>query len=98
MFLNPSLPFFPALGFTGAGSCPRHDYTCNNSSGFLQSPSVPVLWSNFQHPTHMHDYSAVPPHVLNSCAHPMDHHLDSVPNNVGGFANLHTFHPRPHEM
>jgi hypothetical protein len=45
----------------------------------------------------MHGYSPVPPHVLNTCAHPMDHYLGSAPNNVGSFANLHTFHPRSHE-
>ncbi|KAK3137795.1 hypothetical protein QOZ80_5BG0457330 [Eleusine coracana subsp. coracana] len=46
-----------AFGFTGVGSCPLHchDYTWNTpNGGFLQRPSAPVLWSNFQHPMHMH--------------------------------------------
>ncbi|GJM94252.1 hypothetical protein PR202_ga10882 [Eleusine coracana subsp. coracana] len=98
--LKNSSPGTIAFGFTGVGSCPLHghDYTWNTlNGGFLQRPSAPVLWSNFQHPMHMHGYSAVPPHMLNTCAHPMDHHLGSAPNNVGGFASMHTFHSRSHE-
>lgn len=32
--------------------------------------------------------------MQSSAAHPMDqYHLGSAPNNVGGFANVHSFHP-----
>ncbi|CAN6331707.1 unnamed protein product [Urochloa humidicola] len=84
-----------ALGVTGIGSCPLHGHhhSWNNSNGFPQSPSAPVLWSNFHQPQ-MHGYPAMPPHMRNTSAHPMDqHHLGSAPSNVGGFANVHSFHP-----
>ncbi|XP_062230444.1 protein MEI2-like 3 [Phragmites australis] len=85
-----------AFGVTGIGSCPLHghNYTWNNLDGFPQSPSAPMIWSNFQQPMHMHGYPVVPPHMLNTGAHPMDqHHFGSAPNNVGSFANVHSFHP-----
>ncbi|KAL6619872.1 hypothetical protein ACP70R_035011 [Stipagrostis hirtigluma subsp. patula] len=85
-----------AFGVTGIGSCPLHGhhYTWTNSNGFPQSPSAPMLLSNFQPPMHMHSYPAVPPHMLNSGAHPMDqHHLGSAPSNGGSFASVHSFHP-----
>lgn len=85
-----------AFGATGIGSCPLHGhrYTWNNSNGFPQSPSAPMLWSNFQQSMHMHGYPAVPPHMRSTGARPLDqHHLGSAPNNVGGFANVHSFHP-----
>ncbi|XP_062179715.1 protein MEI2-like 3 isoform X2 [Phragmites australis] len=84
------------FGVSGIGSCPLHGhhYTWNNPNGFPQSPSAPMSWSNFQQPMQMHGYAAVPPHMLNTGAHPMDqHHLGSAPNNVGGFVNVHSFHP-----
>ncbi|KAJ1255167.1 hypothetical protein BS78_K283400 [Paspalum vaginatum] len=77
------------------GTCPYHghQYTWSNSNGFPQSPSAPMLWSNFQQPMPMHGYPAMPPHMRSTGAHPMDqHHLGSAPNNVG-FANVHSFHP-----
>ncbi|CAN6345567.1 unnamed protein product, partial [Urochloa humidicola] len=83
-----------ALGVTGIGSCPLHGHhhSWNNSNGFPQSPSAPVLWSNFHQP-HMHGYPAMPPHMRNTSAHPMDqHHLGSAPS-VGGFTNVYSFHP-----
>lgn len=85
-----------AFRVTGIGSCPLHGhhYTWSNSNGFPQSPSAPMLWSNFQQPVHMHCYPAMPPHVRRTAAHPMDqHHLGSAPNSVGGFANALSFHP-----
>ncbi|XP_066335433.1 protein MEI2-like 3 isoform X2 [Miscanthus floridulus] len=85
-----------AFRVTGIGSCPLHGhhYTWSNSNAFPQSPSAPMLWSNFQQPVHMHCYPAMPPHVRRTAAHPMDqHHLGSAPNSVGGFANAHSFHP-----
>ena len=88
--------FFSALGVTEIGSCPLHGHhhTWNNSNGFPQSPSTPMLWSNFHQPRNMHGYPAMPPHMRNTGAHPMDqHHLGSAPSNVGGFANVHSFHP-----
>ncbi|CAD6273387.1 unnamed protein product [Miscanthus lutarioriparius] len=84
-----------AFRVTGIGSCPLHGhhYTWSNSNGFPQSPSAPMLWSNFQQPVHMHCYPAMP-HVRRTAAHPMDqHHLGSAPNSVGGFANALSFHP-----
>jgi len=88
--------FFSALGVTEIGSCPLHGHhhTWNNSNGIPQSPSAPMLWSNFHQPMHMHGYPAMPPHLRNTGAHPMEqHHLGSAPSNVGGFANVHSFHP-----
>jgi len=85
-----------ALGVTEIGSCPLHGHhhTWNNSNGIPQSPSAPMLWSNFHQPMHMHGYPAMPPHLRNTGAHPMEqHHLGSAPSNVGGFANVHSFHP-----
>lgn len=85
-----------ALGVTGIGSCPLHGHhhTWNNSNGFPQSPCAPMLWSNFHQPMHIHGYPAMPPHMRNTGAHPMDqHHLGSAPSNVGGFTNAHSFHP-----
>ncbi|KAF8724786.1 hypothetical protein HU200_020720 [Digitaria exilis] len=85
-----------AIGVTGIGSCPLHGHhhTWNNSNGFPQSPSAPMLWPKFPQPMHMHGYTAMPPHMQNTGAHPMDqHHLGSAPSNVGGFANVPSFHP-----
>lgn len=84
-----------AFGVTGIGSFPLHGhhYTWNNSNGFPQSSSSPMLWSNLQHPVHMHGYPGVPAHTLNTGAYPLDqHHLGSAPNNGGSFGNVHTFH------
>lgn len=53
-----------------------------------------MLWPKFPQPMHMHGYTAMPPHMQNTGAHPMDqHHLGSAPSNVGGFANVPSFHP-----
>ncbi|KXG20999.1 protein MEI2-like 3 isoform X2 [Sorghum bicolor] len=85
-----------AFRATGIGSCPLHGhhYTWSNSNGFPQSPSAPMLWSNFQQPVHVNCYPVMPPHMRRTAAHPMDqHHLGSAPNSVGGFANAHSFHP-----
>jgi hypothetical protein len=88
--------FFSALEVMGIGSCPLHGHhhTWNNSNGFPQSPCAPMLWTNFHQPMHIHGYPAMPPHMRNTGAHLMDqHHLGSAPSNVGGFANVHSFHP-----
>lgn len=86
-----------AFGPTGVGSFPLngHHYSWNNSNAFPQSPSSPMLWSNVQHPGHMHGYpGVVPPHTLNNGAYPMDqHHMGSAPNNGGSFRNARSVHP-----
>ncbi|KAL6865174.1 hypothetical protein ACP4OV_016325 [Aristida adscensionis] len=85
-----------AFRVAAVGSCPHHGQpnTWSNSNGFPQSPSAPMLWSNFQPPIHMHGYPAVPPHMLNTGAHPMDlHHLGSAPSSGRNFANIRSFHP-----
>lgn len=85
-----------AFGVTGIGSFPlhRHSYAWKNTNAFPQSPSAPMMWSNLQHPMHMHGYPGVPPHMLNPGAHPMDqHHLGSAPNNGGSFGNVHSLYP-----
>uniref|UniRef100_A0A0D9ZT20 RRM domain-containing protein n=1 Tax=Oryza glumipatula TaxID=40148 RepID=A0A0D9ZT20_9ORYZ len=85
-----------AFGFTEIGSCPLHGYhyTWNHTNVFPQSPSAPILWSNLQHPMHVHSYPGVPPHMLNTGSYPMDqHHLGSAPDNGGSFGNVHSFHP-----
>ncbi|KAL5202768.1 hypothetical protein ABZP36_013720 [Zizania latifolia] len=85
-----------AFGFAEIGSCPLHGhhYTSSHTNIFPQSPSAPILWSNLQHPMHMHSYPGVPPHMLNTGTHPMDqHHFGSASDNVGGFGNVHSFHP-----
>uniref|UniRef100_A0A452XIF0 Mei2-like C-terminal RNA recognition motif domain-containing protein n=1 Tax=Aegilops tauschii subsp. strangulata TaxID=200361 RepID=A0A452XIF0_AEGTS len=86
-----------AFGPAGVGSFPLngHHYSWNNSNAFPQSPSSPMLWSNVQHPGHMHGYpGVVPPHTLNNGAYPMDqHHMGSAPNNGGSFRNARSVHP-----
>lgn len=53
-----------------------------------------MLWSNVQHPGHMHGYPGASPRTMNTGVYPMDQHrMGSAPHNGVGFGSARSVHP-----